>query len=149
MPVPTAPPGYNPYEACVVSPCAPAPQLGEPQDGTKFTAKSKIELKWTWTYCLPPDWKFAVRISGDYPPHSHRYEDNPVFISCQDGKTTGRYLIDEDSAFSANAGTYYWNIAVARSVEGGWERLSEESEIRMYSVELGESNGSCPVPPCD
>jgi len=147
LPVPTAPPGYDPNVACVVNPCAPAPQLIDPQNGTEFIVNSSIELSWEWAYCLPPEWKFAIRIS-ETSPHSYRYEDNPKLITCEDGKTVGRYRLPEDSRFRTTSGTYYWNIAVARSVEGGWERLSEYSETRWLVVKPGKPNGTCPVPPC-
>jgi hypothetical protein len=148
-PVPTAPPGYNPTWACVVNPCALAPQLIDPQDDTEFAINSSVELRWEWAYCLPPEWKFAIRISETSPPHSYHYEDNPKLISCENGKAVGRYRLPEDSRFRTTSGTYYWNIAVARSVEGGWERLSEYSETRWLVVKPGEPNGSCPVPPCE
>jgi hypothetical protein len=131
-PVPTAPPDYDPRAACVVRPCAPAPQLDGPQDGVEVAFGSTVELKWRWAYCLPAGWKFAVRISDVYPPHSYRYEDNPVLISCQDGKAIGRYPVGRE--FTTRPGTYYWNIAVVRSVAAGWERLSEQSEIRSLTV---------------
>jgi hypothetical protein len=148
LPVPTALPGYNPNVACVINPCAPAPQLIDPQNGTEFILNSSIELRWEWTYCLPPGWKFAIQIS-ETSPHSYRYEDNPKLISCEDGKAVGRYRLPEDSRFRTTSGTYYWNIAVARSVGGGWERLSEYSETRWFVVKPGKPNGSCPVPPCE
>jgi len=131
-PVPTAPPGYDPSQACVVKPCALAPQLVEPEDGAEVTFNSSVHLKWRWDYCLPPGWKFAVRISDAYPPHSHHYVDNPILISCQDGKMIGRYPVDEK--FTTKPSTYYWNIAVARSVEGGWERLSENSRTCTFVI---------------
>jgi uncharacterized membrane protein YgcG len=141
IPVPTAPPGYDPNVACVVNPCAPAPQLIDPQNGTEFIVNSSIELRWEWAYCLPPEWKFAIRISETSPPHSYRYEDNPKLISCENGKAVGRYCLPEDSRFRNTPGTYYWNIAVARSVEGGWERLSEESETRSFIVQSSGGGG--------
>lgn len=134
LPVPTALPGYNPNVACVINPCAPAPQLIAPQNGTEFIFNSSIELRWEWAYCLPPGWKFAIQISETSPPHSYRYEDNPKLISCVDGKAVGRYRLPEDSRFRTTPGTYYWNIAVARSVEGGWERLSENSRTCTFVI---------------
>ena len=148
-PVPEAPAGYNPHEACVVNPCAPAPVLIAPENDTEFVVNSSIELSWEWAYCLPPGWKFAIRVSGTNPPHSYRYEDNPVLVVCEGGRTVGHYRLPENKGFRENPGTYYWNIAVARSVEGGWERLSEESEVRMFKVVPGQNgDDSCPVPPC-
>ena len=149
-PIPSvAPPGYDPYAACIVECCAPAPQLIEPANEAEVRYNSTIHLKWTWNYCLPSGWKFAIRISNTYPPHSHHYDDNPKLISCQDGKAVGDYPVGKD--FTTKPGIHYWNIAVVRKVEGGWERLSEESEICRFTVvqpDDGDGNG-CPVPPCD
>jgi len=131
-PIPTQPPDYNPNVACVVSPCAPAPRLYEPENDALFISSSYIELRWEWDYCLPPEWKFAIRFSDVAPPHSIRYEDNPLFITCLDGKAFGQYIIDQE--FTVGPGVYYWNIAVVRSVEGGWERLSEDSEVRRFRI---------------
>lgn len=133
-PIPSvAPPGYDPHLTCVVESCAPAPQLVGPENGVEVRFSSTIHLQWMWDYCLPPEWKFAIRISDASPPHSYRFEDNPLFISCQDGRTIGRYPVGKE--FTAKPGTYYWNIAVVRSVDyGGWERLSGESEIRVFTV---------------
>jgi hypothetical protein len=134
LPVPTAPPGYDPNVACVINPCAPAPQLIDPHDGTEFTINGSIELRWEWAYCLPPGWKFAIQISETSPPHSYHYEDNPKLISCENGMAVGRYRLPEDSRFRSTRGTYYWSIVVARSAEGGWERLSSFGEIRSFRV---------------
>jgi hypothetical protein len=144
-PVPTAPVGYNPHVACVIKPCAPAPGLDEPQNGTEFEFGKSVELRWGWNYCLPPGWKFAVRVSAAYPPESYRYVDNPVLIHCQDGGTIGSFFVGKDGVgeeFIMNSGTYYWRIAVVRSLgEERWERLSEESEIRSFTVQEREKNG--------
>ena len=74
------------------------------------------------------------RGSRCYPPGSRRYEDNPILIKCKDGKTEGTYPVREE--FTTRPGTYYWNIAVARSVaeEWKWECLSETSETRTFTV---------------
>jgi len=137
-PVPAAGPGYDPNEGCVVTSCAPKPQLDEPANGAEFRSGTGIKLMWRWDYCLPPEWKFAIRISDTYPPGSYHYEDNPDLVSCQDGKTTGHYSVPEE--FTNTPGTYYWNIAVARSVGEAWkwERLSENSEIRSFTVKQQE-----------
>jgi hypothetical protein len=146
-PVPTAPPGYDPSVECVVTPCLPAPQLVEPQEGAQFVVGSRIELKWTWVHCLPAGWMFAIRIADCAPPHSYHYENNPELISCQDGQTFAHYFIDTESHFARTPGTYYWNIAVARSVGGGWERLSSDSEIRTFTI-IEPEDGNDALPPC-
>jgi len=150
--IPMAPPGYNPGNACVITPCAPAPQLVGPDDGAQLTAGSTVEYKWTWVCCLPPGWKFAVRLSAEDPPHSWQYIDDPAYVSCQGGMSTVHYPIKLDpetlDRLTTIPGTYYWNIAVTRSVEGGWERLSADSESRIFVVKPPEGDG-CPVPPCD
>ncbi|RMD60183.1 hypothetical protein D6833_10235, partial [Candidatus Parcubacteria bacterium] len=155
-PVPTAPPNYDPNTACVITPCAPAPQLVGPPDGAEFTVGSRIELKWTWLYCLPPGWRFAIRVSGSFPPHSYQYVDYGYggggLIVCEGGRTSGTFYIEGTSTFSQNSGTYYWNVAVTRHVDAPWrwERLSENSEIRSYEVKAGEGGGGggSPPPPC-
>jgi len=144
-PIPTALPGYNPHMACVVNPCAPAPQLIGPLDGAEVRYSSTVWLEWTWEYCLPPEWKFAIRISDSHPPHSYRYVDSPLLILCQDGKTSGRYPVGEE--VTTRPGIYYWNIGVARSVEGAWERLAEESEIRALFIVKPAHNSGEPSPP--
>jgi hypothetical protein len=141
-PIPSAaPPGYDPYAACIVECCAPAPKLVGPEDGAEPRFGTPVELKWTWDYCLPPGWQFGVRISAAYPPHSYRYEDNPKLISCENGKAIGRYPLPEDSRCRHTPGTCYWNIAVVRSLGNDkWERLSEESEIRSFTVQEREKD---------
>jgi hypothetical protein len=130
-PVPTAPPGYNPIEECVVPVCAPAPMLIEPLGGTQFAYGGGPELKWSWTYCLPDGWKFAVRVSLVVPPSSISYVDSPNLVSCHNGKTIARFPLGD---LIKEPGIYYWNIAVVRSVGFGWERLSYESEVRSFEV---------------
>ncbi len=153
-PVPSAPPNYDPNTACVITPCAPAPQLVGPPDGAEFPAGSRIELKWTWPYCLPSGWRFAIRVSRENPPHSYQYVDYGYggggLVVCEGGKTSGTFYIESTSAFSVDTGTYYWNIAVARHVDAPWEweRLSENSEIRSYRVVEGGGGGGEPSPPC-
>jgi hypothetical protein len=141
-PVPPAPPRYDPSKACVVTPCAPAPQLVGPDNGVEFIVGSTVEFRWTWDCCLPPSWKFAVRLSTDSTPRSYQYID--ALGSCEGGKSVVSYPIKIDSStcdrFTTIPGTYYWNIAVTRSVEGGWERLSEGSEIRRFTVKQGPSS---------
>lgn len=130
-PVPPARPGYNPHVGCVISPCAPAPQLEVPENSKEARLGSTMEFKWTWLYCLPPGWKFAIRFSPHERPESYQYIEDSNWILCEGGKTAGRYLIK----IPGSAGTtYYWNIAVVRDVEGGWERLSEPSETRSFAV---------------
>ena len=157
-PVPPAPPGYKPSEACVVTPCAPPPQLVGPDEGAQLMVNSMVEFKWTWIYCLPPGWKFAIRLSDYKPPHSYQYIDASDWVSCQpDGTSVVHYPMKIDpktcDRFTTIPGTYYWNVAVTRSTEGGgWERLSEGSEVRRFIVVRGGNgggNGGCPVPPCD
>jgi len=157
-PVPPAPPGYNPSEACVVTPCALPPQPVGPDDGAELKVGTTVEFRWTWACCLPPGWKFAIRLSDYSPPHSYQYIDAPESVSCQpDGTSVVRYWIKIDPStvdrFTTIPGTYYWNVAVIRSTEGGgWERLSEGSEVRRFIVVRGGNgggNGGCPVPPCD
>ena len=153
-PVPTAPLGYAPSVACVVTPCAPAPQLKEPQkENVVLTVNSTVWFKWEWIYCLPPGWKFAIRLSAEDPPHSWQYIDDPTYVSCQGGRSIVQYPIKIDPGtvdrFTTIPGTYYWNIAVARSVGEGWERLSANSESRMFVVKPPEGDGGCAVPPCD
>jgi len=134
-PIPATASDIDPNVQCVTDPCRSAPILDKyPENGAKFVVGSQIELKWTWDDCLPPGWHFAIRISDYCPPDSCHYESSPPLISCQDGKTIGRYFIHKDSHFARTPGTYYWNIAVARSVDGGWERLSYDSEIRTFIV---------------
>jgi hypothetical protein len=151
-PVPTAPPGYTPGVACVVTPCAPAPQLIAPDDGAELTLNSKVEFKWTWIYCLPPGWKFAIRLSSDTPPHSWQYVDAP----CEGGTSSGYYQIgispDAPESRITAPGIYYWNIAVTRSLgDDKWERLSQNSEVRSFIVVTPPPPPpppDCPVPPC-
>jgi len=152
-PVPAAPPGYDPHTACVVTPCAPAPQLDGPDDKAELTTGSTVEFRWTWVCCLPPGWKFAIRLSAEDPPHSWQYMDDPAYVSCQGGMSTVHYPIKLDPGkldrLTTIPGTYYWNIAVARSVEGGWERLSQNSEVRPFTVVTPPPPpDKCPVPPC-
>jgi hypothetical protein len=154
-PIPTAPPGYNPVIECVVIPCLPAPQLVEPQHGAEFVIGSTVEFRWTWVHCLPPGWKFAIRLSSDSPPHSYQYIDAPESISCQEGRSVVRYFIKIDPStvdrFTTIPGTYYWNVAVTRSVGEGWERLSESSETRVFVIVKspdGDDGGApAPCPP--
>jgi hypothetical protein len=129
-PVPTAPSGYSPNMNCVISPCAPAPQLVEPQDGALLRAGSRVELKWEWTYCLPDDWMFNIRFSDSIPPESVLYLSDPTWIMCEGGKSVGLFPME----IPRTSGTYYWEIAVTRSVDGTWERLSETSETRYVTV---------------
>jgi hypothetical protein len=147
-PMPTAPAGYDPNVECVVTPCLPAPQLAEPQEGAQFVVGSTIELNWTWVYCLPDGWKFAIRIAESFPPHSYSYVDNPALVSCKDGQTFARFPIDSGAGFAQTPGTYYWNIAVARSVDAGWERLSSDSETRTFTIIEPDNGGSGPDLPC-
>ena len=137
-PVPTASPGYNPSLACVVTPCAPAPQLDGPDDGAELKADSKVEFRWTWAYCLPPGWKFAMRLSAEDPPHSWQYIDDPAYVSCQGGMSIVHYPIRLDpeglDRLTTIPGTYYWNIAVSRSAVEGWERLSAVSKTCSFTV---------------
>jgi len=145
-PVPPAPPGYDPSEACVVTPCASAPQLVGPDEGAELKVGSTVEFRWTWDCCLPPGWKFAIRLSDYSPPHSYQYIDAPESVSCQpDGTSVVRYPIKLDPStvdrFTTIPGTYYWNIAVSRSVVEGWERLSAVSETRSFTVKRPAGNG--------
>jgi hypothetical protein len=157
-PVPPAPPGYDPSKACVVTPCALPPQPVGPDDGAELKVGTTVEFRWTWACCLPPGWKFAVRLSTDSTPHSYQYIDAPDWVSCQpDGTSVVHYPMKIDpktcDRFTTIPGTYYWNVAVTRSTEGGgWERLSGNSEVRRFIVVRGgngDGNGKCPVPPCD
>jgi len=141
MPVPTAPPAYNPIEECVVPVCAPAPMLIEPLGGTRFAYGGGPELKWSWTYCLPDGWKFAVRVSLVVPPSSIGYVDSPNLVSCHNGKTIARFPLGD---LIKEPGIYYWNIAVVRSVGFGWERLSYESEVRSFEVLKPRDDGGSP-----
>jgi len=122
--------------------CAPAPQLGQyPEDGAEFKVQDTMELKWTWESCLPPGWKFSIRLAREDPPHSYQYVDDPSKIRCQDGRTIASYPVKiAGSPFTIIPGTYYWNIIVARKVgeEWGWERLSEVSETRKFTVRQRE-----------
>lgn len=150
-PVPAAPPGYDPHTACVVTPCAPAPELVEPPEGAQLTLSSKVYFRWTWICCLPPGWKFAVRLSSNTPPDSWQYVDGP----CEGGASSGYYQIEispdaPESRITA-PGTYYWNIAVTRSLgDDKWERLSKNSEVRSFIVVTPPPPPppDCPVPPC-
>ncbi|MFZ5918124.1 MAG: protein kinase domain-containing protein [Chloroflexota bacterium] len=136
-PVPSVPPpDYDPNKKCVVPSCAPAPRLSAPENGDSYQVGSTIGLKWTWEYCLPSGWKFAIQISKSSPPQSYLYLDDPTWVSCQDGMSSGFFPVSvelNDSPFYST-GTYYWNIAVSRVMDEGWERLSEVSETRWFTV---------------
>jgi len=144
-PVPPAPPDYDPNTACVVNPCAPAPQLIEPEDVAQIRLNSGFDLKWTWNYCLPPEWKFAIRISDPNIalPHSRQYIDDHNLVKCQNGKAEGTFHVSEE--FTEDLGVRCWNIAVVRSGGEGWERLSDYSEIRSFNV-FDPSSGHNPIP---
>jgi hypothetical protein len=115
-----------------------------PENEKEAKLGSTMEFKWTWLYCLPPGWKFAIRFSPHERPESYQYIEDSDWISCEGGKTSARYLIKVPDVPGI---TYYWNIAVARDVEGGWERLSETSETRSFTVKRSETpNGGGDIP---
>ena len=139
IPIPQASSGYNPLEECIVTSCAPAPELYEPLYWDTYYVGDIIVLKWTWDYCLPGDWKFAINISTYDPPYSYQYINDLNWIDCNNGETTARYPIKvnaDDYPFIEIPGLYHWNIMVARGTdeEWGWERLSEISETRGFAV---------------
>ena len=113
--------------------------------GAKIKLNSGFDLKWAWNYCLPPEWKFAIRISeaNDPSPHSRQYIDNPILIECHDGRTEGTFPVSK--GFTDVLGVRYWNIAVARSDGEVWERLSEFSVIRSFNVFDPQVQGN-PIP---
>lgn len=153
-PIPSSPPpGYDPEKKCIVPVCAPEPKLEQyPEDGTEFKTQDMVEFKWAWDYCLPEGWEFGIRISTRNPPHSHDYVRDAEWTSCPETGATRHYLIKIDpnaprSPFTTIPGTYYWNVAVVRKAGEGWMRLSDESEIRKFTVTCPDTPTPTPTKP--
>lgn len=128
MPTPTpppvsidtsTPPTDKPTQPPDTPPPTPLPPTPEgPENGSRFDYGSKVTLRWSCPHhSLQADecYRLGIRAKGEDPSYFYCTEDHFVLSPLSPGE-------------------YDWAVAIVRSVESGYELVSEESDRCSFEI---------------